>query len=457
MLLSYAGMDQPDRRNLMRLRPWIFYLLVIVIAVSCLPAHAQSILYGSAYAGPLGPATLYQLSMINGTATPVGPIGFDNVGALDFAPDGALFGVGYNGSDSVLITINPATGAGTLIGPLGVGEKTEDIAFRPSDGTLFASILGNTYTVNTSTGAATLVGSTPGFVDGYGLAFSGTTLYMADDDTGGGPQGALWTINQSTGAETKLVSLTYDAAFVGIKPRVNGMKFDPATGTLWASVVTGFGKRGTNLNYLGTINITTGFVSFVGSTVSGLDAVAVLAPAKAGYFTTYYSSNVASAPDETLRIVNDGSANPLYASIYVFDDSEELTQCCSCKVTADGLLSESVKLNLTANPLRGIVNSRGVIKVISSSTETDVTTNFAANTLNPGLRVWMTHIQGTKVTLSPGNAVVPVVASPYFVTETEAAHSNLSAGEQTLLQNLCMYDSMLSGKPCTCQPEDYDF
>lgn len=117
----------------------IFYLLLVVVtAVSCLPAHAQSILYGSAYTGPLGPATLYRLSMANGAATPVGPIGFDNVGALDFAPNGTLFGVGYNGSDSILITINPATGAGTLIGSLGETQFTQDIAFRPSDGTLFA-------------------------------------------------------------------------------------------------------------------------------------------------------------------------------------------------------------------------------------------------------------------------------------------------------------------------------
>jgi hypothetical protein len=181
------------------------------------------------------------------------------------------------------------------------------------------------------------------------------------------------------------------------------------------------------------------------------------------YFTTYYSANQANAPDATLRIINDGFNElrgvplPLYASIYVFDDSEELTQCCSCMITPDGLLSESVKLNLTANPIRGVVNTRGVIKVISSSTESDVTTAFGANTPVPGLRVWMTHIQGTKVTLSPGNAVVPVAASPYFVTETEATQSNLSAGEQTLLQNLCQYDALLSGKPCTCQPEDYDF
>jgi hypothetical protein len=180
------------------------------------------------------------------------------------------------------------------------------------------------------------------------------------------------------------------------------------------------------------------------------------------YFTTYYSANQANAPDATLRIINDGYglavASPaLYASIYVFDDSEELTECCSCYVSPDGLLSESVKQNLTANPLRGTVNTRGVIKVIGSLRYAGGL-NFT-NFPSPGLHVWMTHIEGTKVTLSPGNGVVPGVSGPFFVTETPAAISNLVffGQEETLLENLCMYDFLLSGKGCSCQPEDNDF
>ena len=53
------------------------------------------------------------------------------------------------------------------------------------------------------------------------------------------------------------------------------------------------------------------------------------------YFTTYYSNaNAAAAPDATVRIVNDGeSGGNLYAAIYVFNDSEELQECCACLVT----------------------------------------------------------------------------------------------------------------------------
>ena len=169
------------------------------------------------------------------------------------------------------------------------------------------------------------------------------------------------------------------------------------------------------------------------------------------YFVTYFANNVAAAPDATLRIINDGdTGGNLWASIYVFDDSEELTECCSCKVTPDGLLSESVRKNLTANPLTSLKPTRGVIKVISSSTESDVNTGFAANTPTPGLRGWATHIQ------SVANAT-PFGPAPYSQTEDELADSNLAPAEQAFLEMLCKFDSLLSGKPCTCTPEDKDF
>jgi len=164
------------------------------------------------------------------------------------------------------------------------------------------------------------------------------------------------------------------------------------------------------------------------------------------YFTTYYSNaNTSGAPDATVRIVNDGDTGKnLWASIYVFDDSQELTECCSCVVTPDGLLSESVNKELTANPITGQKKSRGVIKVISSATESDYYTNFAPNTPTPGLREWATHIQ-------------KISSNGFAVTETLAADSNLVAAEQTLLQELCYFDYLLSGYPCTCTQEDWDF
>ncbi|MGA3194183.1 MAG: hypothetical protein ABSD39_04200 [Terriglobales bacterium] len=158
------------------------------------------------------------------------------------------------------------------------------------------------------------------------------------------------------------------------------------------------------------------------------------------YFVTYFANNVSAAPDATVRLVNDGdTAGDLWAAFYVFDDSEELTECCACEITPDGLLAEDVKTQLTANPLTGKVPTRGVIKTISSSS-----LDPTAVIPTAGLRGWATHIQlATKTT--------------YGITETALTDSNLTATEETLLQNLCFYDSLLSGLPCTCTPEDHDF
>jgi hypothetical protein len=173
------------------------------------------------------------------------------------------------------------------------------------------------------------------------------------------------------------------------------------------------------------------------------------------YFVTYFANNIAAAPDATVRFVNDGESTVnrdgiLYASIYVFNDSQELTECCSCPVTADGILSESVRNQLTTNPITGVKPPRGVIKVISSTTESDVNTGFAPNTPAPGLRGWATHIQSVANKYPYGPAA-------YSQTETRFADANLTSGEQGTLQLLCYYDNQLSGLPCPCTVEDYDF
>jgi hypothetical protein len=189
------------------------------------------------------------------------------------------------------------------------------------------------------------------------------------------------------------------------------------------------------------------------------------------YFVTYYSNaNTSGAPDATLRIVNDGdyaTSAPegvengyLWANIYVFDDSQEMRSCCACFVSADGLLSESVNKELTANEFTGRGEmTRGVIKVISSYYPYDPTDNYD---LTPGLRGWMTHIQATTTTFpapGPGNDVNAVEKGPWLVTEDPLADSNLSATEKANLAKLCSYGLTIgSGYGyCYCTPEDYDF
>jgi hypothetical protein len=162
------------------------------------------------------------------------------------------------------------------------------------------------------------------------------------------------------------------------------------------------------------------------------------------YFVTYYSNNVAGAPDGTVRFVNDGDTGAnLYAAIYVFDDSEELAACGACVISPDGVLSEDVKTQLTNNPVTGRIPSRGVIKVISSTSNDPTSVAPKA-----GLRGWATHIQRA----TPTSGV-------YATTETPVADSNLTAGEESLLDKLCYFAGLLgSGQGnISCTPEDHDF
>jgi hypothetical protein len=168
------------------------------------------------------------------------------------------------------------------------------------------------------------------------------------------------------------------------------------------------------------------------------------------YFVTYFSNgNTSSAPDQTVRIVNDGdAAAPLWASFYVFDDSEEMEECCSCEVSPDGLLSESVNKQLTASTFSARTEiSRGVIKVISSSVPALEPVNYT-NALAPGLRMWATHTQA-KNNGSGG----------FAVTEAMAADSNLGTTEKSNLEILCGWVNYLGSGwgVCSCTPEDQDF
>jgi hypothetical protein len=116
------------------------------------------------------------------------------------------------------------------------------------------------------------------------------------------------------------------------------------------------------------------------------------------YTLGYYSNaNTNSVPDGTLRLVNDGNqgdaspAGDLCASIYVFDNNENMQECCSCRITPNGYLSLSVNSNLTANNPPGKRLTRGVIKVVSSRLHSGVC-DPAFDIPVIGIRGWLTHI-----------------------------------------------------------------
>jgi hypothetical protein len=92
----------------------------------------------------------------------------------------------------------------------------------------------------------------------------------------------------------------------------------------------------------------------------------VLASPAAGQSLTYYANaNIPGAPDGTLRLAN-GTAQDLWADLYVFDARLIMQECCSCLIPGEeGCLTLSVNQNLTSaaetpQPVRrGLLAIRG--------------------------------------------------------------------------------------------------
>ena len=191
--------------------------------------------------------------------------------------------------------------------------------------------------------------------------------------------------------------------------------------------------------------------------VLGMVSATAFAQDNSTYGVTYYSNAnpgiaygikplIVVPPDATVRVINDGNTGGnLCAAFYVFDDSQEMQECCSCPVTADGVIAESVNRYLLANSLTSFVNHRGVIKVVSTAPSSGVCdpTKGAATA---GIRGWATHIQR-------GNGAT------YAITETELHDANLAAAELAGLQQFCSFEIVLgSGRgTCTCGQEDNAF
>ena len=158
----------------------------------------------------------------------------------------------------------------------------------------------------------------------------------------------------------------------------------------------------------------------------------------------YFSNNAGTAPDATVRIDNPGlTYGNLCAMVYVFDADQQLSECCGCVETHNGLRTLSVRRDLTSNPLTGVVANNGVIKVVSAAVNDspcDPTSNVSPKA---NLRVWVTHIQNA-------------VGTAWPITETESSDSTLGATELANLQAQCAFVNILgSGQGiCSCGTGD---
>ena len=232
-------------------------------------AGRRAVLYAAS--GTFGvTGILYTLDPATGAVlTTVGPLNDaagNNYGmtGLKYHPTtGIFYGATAHASPTnpdYLVIVDPATALVTPIGPF--GAILTDIAIDPTTGIMYAVSGWNQkfYTINTTTGQATQIGSTQlGFQNGGGLAADRTGALFGVDNF------SFYSYNKTNGNAT-LIGLT------GLPDLVRAADFNPSN--VFYGLEGGGGIDNLHLRFLVTFNLTTGLGSLVGQiTVGDLDAL----------------------------------------------------------------------------------------------------------------------------------------------------------------------------------------
>lgn len=208
---------------------------------------------------------------------PIGSISAPDFGGLAFDPGrGKIFAVDISSVDPAtnsrrLVSIDPASGAATIVGPLGLNisasqfANIQGLAFDSSTGTLFGSTFGGDsqlLSIDTANGEATPIGS---------LGLPGAGIFgMTVDTSSSTLNGVLVDSGFQLGTVDPLTGVTSAIGPVG---SVTGLAYDRSTDTLY----------GVDANTLVRINRTTGASVPIGSGIGfvgilGLTSTAVPEP-----------------------------------------------------------------------------------------------------------------------------------------------------------------------------------
>jgi len=218
----------------------------------------------------INPATGAMISDIGALTNAAGaPFGITGMAFMGGTLYGSVANSSPNGAGT-LVTINTANAQVTSIGSFFGGGTMSDIT--SIGGTLYgwrAAGDHSLYTINTSTGVATLVGlsGNPGFGGGGLAANAAGTIFSSPNATSansGWTLGSFYTVNSTTGALTSI------GVHSGLSGAINAMDFSGST--LFGIM----GNQGApSLTNLVTINTANGAITTVGASINDLDALAV--------------------------------------------------------------------------------------------------------------------------------------------------------------------------------------
>lgn len=239
----------------------------LAIAATATLAHAGPVGYSAWDVAGVDKLVRFDLSTGVGTVVGTGlGTGHGDVDGLAFSGAGQLYGV--DDDTNRLLSINHTTGVATEVGSLGTGSFN-DMGLAFIGNTLYMSSttgggLGSLFSVNTATGAATLIGDFAAGVRVRSLgSYNGVLYGWSNTDT-------LLNINTTTGVPTTIGAFGFSSPTVGR----DGMDIDPATGTIWS--IGDSEPRTYTLNSLtGAATVVASNLTCDGTNCSGFNSLAI--------------------------------------------------------------------------------------------------------------------------------------------------------------------------------------
>ena len=241
-------------------QPSLAKLSSIVLLAALMPELAHAGLIGCGFSD----GKLYDVNPNTGACTNPRNLGIG--WALAFSPNGTLYGVTQPGGTPMpgeLFSVIPSTGSSTPIAPtVPVIGVEGDIAFDPTSGLLYAvDGTGTLFTINTSNGVGTVIGTVSGAMDFSGMAFDMSgNLYVVDTTNT-----TLKHIDKFNATVISSVNLTPPP-----NGGVAGMAFDPVSNKLFLA-----SGAGTTDN-LYKVNEFTGTMQLVGPLTGAVDGLCAL-------------------------------------------------------------------------------------------------------------------------------------------------------------------------------------
>ncbi len=310
--------------------------------------------------------------------------------------DGSWYGTVY---DTIapygFITLNTTTGARTVVGTM--GASMNGLSYNPADHTMYgvgynsATTSSELYTINKTTGATTLVGSTPGVLL-INLAINNEGVCYSVDVNADN----LGTVNLATGAFTIIGSLGFSASYA------QDMEFDRESGELYMAA---YGSSG----WLGWVNKTTGAVTKIGDFEGGAELTGFAIP----YSSIPSNINVSGVVNEeenpcynaTNTITVGGESTPFTVNAFgsaTLIAGQKITMLPGTKVNLDGSLVAKISDGTYCN---GVTLTKSV--VASNNNEGTRSMEKAGFSLfpNPTSGNFTLVLKGEEV---PGNVTVEI-------------------------------------------------